>query len=328
MIASTVVYRDGVRLNVDVAPDDVAGIRKVVQSCGPGAFFAMTLHEPDEAEMAGVARILGLHRLAVEDSVHPVQRPKLETYGDVEFLVLKPLWYDPASRRIEGGQVAMFMGLDYVVVVRQGEGFELDSARHDHELHTHVLEQGPAALVHALADRVVDEYERVVSALQDEVDEVEAEVFSPQRIRVSRRIYALEGEVNTLRRAVQPLRGPMQRLADGEVKRVSPEAVPFFRDVADHLARVDDAADSLDNLLSSVYDANLSRIGVQQNDDMRRMAAWAGIAAVITVLAGIYGMNFSNMPELRWSFGYPAAILLMVGLSLLLYRRFKKSGWL
>jgi magnesium transporter len=142
------------------------------------------------------------------------------------------------------------------------------------------------------------------------------------------RIYQLNRELTTMRRAIEPLRAPMEQFAHAEISGVSEDAAPFFRDVADHQARVGDPVDALDNLLSSAFDANLSRIGVQQNDDMRRMSAWAAIAAVITVLAGIYGMNFVHMPELNWSFGYTGAILLMIGLSVVLYRRFKKSGWL
>jgi magnesium transporter len=191
-----------------------------------------------------------------------------------------------------------------------------------------VLKQGPAAVVHAVCDRVVDIYELVVSDLETDVDEVEASVFSPERPHVSKRIYELNRELTTLRRAVSPLRAPMQQFAQAEIRGVSADMAPFFRDVADHLARVSDAVDSLGNLLSSAFDANQSRIGVQQNDDMRRMSAWAAIFAVITVLAGIYGMNFVRMPELRWSFGYPLVLLVMAGLSVVLYRMFKKSGWL
>jgi len=328
MIANSAVYRDGDRLHVDVKPDDLKAIRDAVQSGQPGEFVSLGLHEPDKAEMARVAETFSLHRLAVEDSLHPVQRPKVEKYGDMVFLVLKILWYDKESDTVKGGQVALFMGPNYVVTVRQAEGFELGSVRHDLEEHADVLKQGPPAVVYAVCDRVVDVYEQVVSALEDGVDEVEASVFSPQRTHASKRIYELNRELTTLRRAVDPLRTPMQQFAQAEIKGVSADAAPFFRDVADHLARVSDAVDSLDNQLSSAFDANLSRIGVQQNDDMRRMAAWAGIAALITVFAGIYGMNFVNMPELKWSFGYPALLLVMVVLSVVLYRKFKKSGWL
>jgi magnesium transporter len=197
---------------------------------------SLGLHEPGEAEMARVAEIFGLHRLAVEDSLHPVQRPKLEKYGDMVFLVLKTLWYVKESDTIEGGQVALFMGPDYVVTVRQGARFELESVRRDLEEHADVLKQGPAAVVHAVCDRVVDVYELVVSDLGTDVDKVEASVFSPQRPHVSRRIYELNRELITLRRAVSPLRDPMQQFARAEISGVSADMAVFFRDVADHAA--------------------------------------------------------------------------------------------
>ena len=328
MIANSTVYRDGSRLDVDVKPDDLEGIRQAVQSGQPGDFVSVGLHEPDQAEMARVAEIFGLHRLAVEDSLHPVQRPKLEKYGDMVFLVLKTLWYVKKSDTVKGGQVALFMGPGYVVTVRQGAPFELESVRRHLEEHPDVLKQGPAAVVHAVCDRVVDLYELAVSDLETDVDQVQASVFSPERPHVSKRIYELNRELTTLRRAVSPLRAPMQQFAQAQIRGVSADMALYFRDVADHLARVSDAIDSVGNLLSSAFDANMSRIGVQQNDDMRRMSAWAAIFAVITVLAGIYGMNFARMPELRWSFGYPLVLLVMAGLSVVLYRMFKKSGWL
>ena len=328
MIANSAVYGDGRRLQVDVKPDDLEGIRKAAQSGKPGEFVSIGLHEPDEAEMARVAKMFGLHRLAVEDALHPVQRPKVEKYGDMVFLVLKTLWYVKESDTVESGQIALFMGPDYVVTVRQGAGFELESVRHRLEGHADVLEQGPAAVVYAVCDRIVDVYEEVVSDLEADVDEVEDSVFSQERTHNSRRISQLNRELELLRRAVNPLRDPMQQFAKAEIAGVSADAALFFRDVADHLARISDALDSLDNLLSTVFDANLSRIGVQQNDDMRRMSAWAGIFAVVTVLAGIYGMNFADMPELRWSFGYPLLLGVMIGLSVVLYWKFKKSGWL
>jgi magnesium transporter len=328
MIANTAVYRDGSRLHVDVKPDDLEGIRQAVQSGQPGDFVSVGLHEPDEAEMARVAEIFGLHRLAVEDALHPVQRPKLEKYGDMVFLVLKTLWYVKESDTVKGGQIALFMGLDYVVTVRQGAQFELENVRHDLEEHADVLKQGPAAVVYAVCDQVVDIYEDVVSELETDVDEVETSVFSGEQTHASKRIYELNRELTTMRRAFEPLQTPMQQFADAKIRGVSADAAAFFRDVADHLARVSDAVGALDNQLSSAFDANLSRIGVQQNDDMRRMSAWAAIFAVITVLAGIYGMNFANMPELGWSFGYPVLLLVMIGLSVVLYRKFKESGWL
>jgi magnesium transporter len=328
MIANTAVYRDGSRLRVDAKPDDLEGIREAARSGQPGGFASVGLHEPDEAEMARVAKIFGLHRLAVEDSLHPVQRPKLEKYGDMVFLVLKTLWYVKQSDRVEGGQIALFMGPDYVVVVRQGDQFELANVRHELEKHADVLKQGPCAVVYAISDRVVDVYEDIVSDLQADVDGVETSVFAGAQTHASKRIYELNQELTTMRRAFEPLQGPIEQFAHAEISGVSEDAAAFFRDVADHLARVGDAVGALDNQLSSAFDANLSRIGVQQNDDMRRMSAWAAIFAVITVLAGIYGMNFVNMPELRWSFGYPAVVFVMAALSIWLYRKFKKAGWL
>ncbi|HUO70002.1 MAG TPA: magnesium/cobalt transporter CorA [Solirubrobacteraceae bacterium] len=328
MIANSTVYGDGHSLHVDVKPDDLDGIRKVVHAGQPGEFVSVGLHEPDKAEMARVAKTFGLHRLAVEDSLHPVQRPKVETYGDIVFLVLKTLWYVKESDTIEGGQIALFMGHDYVITVRQGAGFELEGVRHDLEAQPDVLGQGPAAVVYAVCDRIVDIYERIVSALEDDGDKVEATVFSPKPADASRRIYELNRELGTLRRAIDPLRGPMEQFARAEIKGVSADVTPFFRDIADHLARVSDAVDSLGNMLSGAFDADQSRIGVQQNNDMRMMSAWAAIFAVITIFAGIYGMNFNNMPELKWSFGYPLLLLVMLVISVVLYRKFKKSGWL
>jgi len=328
MIANTAVYRDGSRLHVELKPDDLEGIRQAVRSGQPGDFVSVGLHEPDSAEMARVAGIFGLHRLAVEDSLHPVQRPKLEKYGDMVFLVLRALSHDKGSDTLQSGQIALFMGTDYVVTARQGPQFELESVRQHLEEHADVLKQGPAAVVYAVCDRIVDVYESVVSDLEADVDDVEDSVFSAERVHVSKRISELNRELTALRRAVRPLRAPMQQFAQAEIKGVDADTALFFRDVADHLARISDALDALDNQLSSTFDANLSRVGVQQNDDMRRMSAWAGIFAVVTVLAGIYGMNFSNMPELRWSFGYPLLLLVMIGLSLGLYRKFKRSGWL
>jgi magnesium transporter len=328
MIANSTVYGDGHSLHVDLKPDDLDGIRKVVQAGKPGEFVSVGLHEPDPAEMARVAKAFGLHRLAVEDSLHPVQRPKVEKYGNMVFLVLKTLWYVKESDTINGGQVALFMGPDYVITVRQGTGFELEGVRHDLEKQADVLGQGPAAVVYAVCDRIVDVYERIVAALEDDVDALEAAVFSPKPADASKRIYGLNRELGTLRRAVDPLRGPMEQFAHAEIKGVSADVAPFFRDVADHLARVSDGVNALGNMLSGAFDADQSRIGVQQNNDMRRMSAWAAIFAVITVFAGIYGMNFNNMPELKWSFGYPLLLLVMLVLSVLLYRKFKKSGWL
>jgi magnesium transporter len=244
------------------------------------------------------------------------------------FLVLKTLWYVDAHDAVETGEVNVFVGHNYVVSVRHGHGAELHSARLDLEERAGVLGHGPSAVVYAICDRVVDEYEAVVTSLTEDVDEVEESVFSPERTQDSQRIYVLKRELAEVRRAVTPLGEPLMRFVTGSVPLVSDEAVPFFRDVADHVARVRDTVESLDGLLSTAFDAHLARVSVQQNEDMRKISAWAAIAATGTVVAGIYGMNFTWMPELHWHFGYFYALGLMVVIASLLYRQFKKSGWL
>lgn len=326
-IAYSAVYRGGSKLDVDAAPGDLEAMLDKVKNGKAGDFVSIGLHEPDADFMRHVANVFGLHRLAVEDSLGHAERPKLEKYGDMVFLVLRTLSY-LEDDTLASGQVALFMGPDYVITVRQGPHFEMESVRHEIEKHVDVLEEGPAAIVYAISDRVVDVYEQVASHLDDDVDDVSDSVFASHATDASLRIHQLNGEVTTLRRAIRPLEEPIQQFAHGDVDGVSAKATPFFRDVADHLARVGDAAEAIDNRLSSAFDANMSQIGVQQNNDMRRMAAWAAIAAAITVLAGIYGMNFTNMPELDWQFGYAWGIFLMVAASVVLYRQFKKSGWL
>ena len=286
------------------------------------------LSRPPASELHTLAEEFGLHPLAVEDAMEAHQRPKLERYGESVFMVLKTLWYVDQQDAVETGEINLFIGRNYVVSVRHGAGTELHSARLNLEERANVLGHGPAAVVYAVCDRVVDEYEEVVGALEEDVDEVEVSVFSTDRTQDSQRIYVLKRELSEARRAVAPLRDPMKRFADGSVPTVSSEAAVFFRDVADHVIRVSETIESLDNLLSTAFDAHLAQISVQQNEDMRKISAWAAIAAIGTLVAGIYGMNFVNIPELHWHFGYYYALALMVGASLYLYRQFKKSGWL
>lgn len=325
MIVDSALYREGSRVPVQVRSHDLEGLRREAHE---GDFVWVGLHEPDQAEMQRVAELFDLHPLAVEDSVKAIQRPKLEHYDDMVFLVLKTLWYVDERDAVETGQVAMFTGPGYIVTVRQGEGVELASVRHDLEALAGVLGHGPAAVIHAVCDRVVDGYEQVAAELETDVDEVEASVFSDDRSQDSKRIYFLKRELAEVRRAVHPLRSPMDRFAAGFVPDVPEQARPFFRDVADHLARVAEIVESLDALLASALESHLARISVQQNEDMRRISAWVAIAAVGTLVAGIYGMNFEHMPELDWRHGYAWAIGLMVVSSLVLYRLFKRSGWL
>jgi magnesium transporter len=242
--------------------------------------------------------------------------------------VLKTLWYVDEEDAVETGEINLFVGRNYVVSVRHGEGTELHSARLDLENQTAVLGHGPSAVVYAICDRVVDDYETVATMLEEDVDEVETSVFSPSRTHDSQRIYVLKRELSEVRRAVNPLRDPMKRFATGTVPFVTQDAAPFFRDVTDHLTRVSESVETLDSLLSTAFDAHIAQISLQQNDDVRKISAWVAIAAVGTLIAGVYGMNFDNMPELRWRYGYFFALTLMLASAVVLYRWFKKSGWL
>ncbi|MGN6576726.1 MAG: magnesium/cobalt transporter CorA [Nocardioides sp.] len=326
MIVDSALYRGGVRVPLDCPKDDLAAVRASVQE--PGDFVWVGLHEPVEGELTSVADIFALHPLAVEDALHAHQRPKLERYDDGIFLVLKTLWYVDENDAVETGEINLFVGRDFVISVRHGEGTELHTARTDLEQQTAVLGHGPSAVLYAICDRVVDSYEEVGRALEIDVDEVEASVFSTERTHDSRRIYVLKRELAEMRRAVNPLKEPMKRFATGSVPTVTQESAPFFRDVADHLIRVSETIETLDALLSTAFDAHLARIQVEQNEDMRKISAWVAIAAAGTLVAGIYGMNFQDMPELGWELGYPFALGLMVVSGLVLYRLFKKSGWL
>ncbi len=326
VIVDSAVYRQGKRIVDDLPPSELGRVRKLATE--PGDFVWVGLHEPNEEELQTVEEEFGLHPLAVEDAFTAHQRPKLERYEHTLFLTLKSLWYVDENDAVETGEINMFVGDDFVITVRHGSGSELHSARRDLEAKTTVLTHGPSAVVYAVCDRVVDGYLSVMNALEEDVDEVETSVFSAQRTNDSARIYTLKREIAEARRAVLPLREPMRRFATGSVPGIDEASAPFFRDVLDHLNRVAETVDGLDQLLSTAFDAHLAQISVQQNADMRRISAGAAIVVVPTLIAGIYGMNFRHMPELGWTYGYPYALALMAGLVVLLWVWFKRSGWL
>jgi magnesium transporter len=326
MIVDSALYRDGVRVTVDCHKTELEKVRDA--ATGDHDFVWVGLHDPEAEELDRVAKAFSLHPLAVEDALKAHQRPKLERYDDGLFLALKTLWYVDEDDAVETGEINLFVGRSYVVTVRHGRGSELHSARLDLEDRTAVLGHGPSAVVYAVCDRVVDEYEAVASSLEEDVDQVETSVFSPDRTQDSQRIYVLKRELAEVRRAVNPLREPMKRFATGSVAFVTQESAPFFRDVTDHLVRVSESVETLDGLLSTAFDAHIAKISLQQNEDMRKISAWVAIAAIGTLVAGIYGMNFVNIPELHWHFGYYYALGLMVGAAAVLWVLFKRSGWL
>jgi len=326
VIVDNALYRNGIRVDCGTNVTDLAGVRS--RASGAQDFVWVGLHEPTPTEMHTVAELYDLHPLAVEDALTAHQRPKLERYADSLFLSLKTLWYVDEEDAVETGEINVFVGHDFVVTVRHGAGGSLHDARMELEGMQKVLAHGPSAVVYAVCDQVVDRYQDVAESLVEDVDEVEASVFNTQRTNDSERIYVLKRELAEMRRAVQPLRDPVNRFAAGAVRGIDSDAAPYFRDVADHLARVAEILDGLDSLLADAFQAHLAQISIQQNDDMRKISAAVGLVAAPTLVAGIYGMNFVHMPELHWAIGYPLSLALMAGSSLAIWIVARRSGWL
>ncbi|GAA0709076.1 magnesium/cobalt transporter CorA [Dactylosporangium roseum] len=298
------------------------------------AFVWIGLHEPAAGKMAEIAEVFGLHPLAVEDALSAEQRPKLERYEDVAFLVVRAARYvehtelTDTSEVVETGSVRIFVAEKFVVTVRHGSVGGLRAVRADLENDRALLAHGPWAVVHAICDRVVDVYLDIAAAFQRDLDVVEAQVLRREASATIGQIYQLKRELVEFRGAVLPLQRPLATILDGSTVRLTKEIRRYFRDVADHNTRVADRIAGFDDLLNSMLQARLAQVTVDQNNDMRKIASWAAIAAMQTAFAGIYGMNFKYMPELQWRYGYPGLLIVMLGTSALLYRYLRKSGWL
>ncbi|QYX77674.1 magnesium and cobalt transport protein CorA [Streptomyces akebiae] len=335
-VVDCAVYRDGARVSFERNLTPHEAIRQVRRD---GGFVWIGLHEPSEAEFSGIAAEFGLHPLAVEDAVHAHQRPKLERYDDTLFTVFKTIHYvehdelTATSEVVESGEVMCFTGRDFFITVRHGGQGSLRALRHRLQDDPELLGKGPSAVLHAIADHVVDGYVAVADAVQDDIDEVETEVFSPGRKGTPRgtdagRIYQLKREVMEFKRAVLPLVRPMQLLSERPMRLIDPDIQKYFRDVADHLARVQEQVVGFDELLNSILQANLAQASVAQNEDMRKITSWAAIIAVPTMVCGVYGMNFDYMPETHWKYGYPVVLGVTVALCLGIHRTLKRNGWL
>jgi magnesium transporter len=323
VIVDCAVYEDGRRQDGGLALEEAyqAGSK-------PGAFVWIGLKEPSPEEFDSIKREFDLHPLAVEDAIKAHQRPKLEVYDGMVFIVVKTARYVDPVEEVELGEVAIFLGEGYIITVRHGSASDLHPVRERLEKSQKLLRCGPGAVLHAIVDKVVDDYQPAVEGLLVDVEELESEVFSPVRTSPVERIYNLKREVLDFHRGTFPLLDPVDKLTRGDYELIHPEIREYFRDVSDHLNRVHDQLDSLRDVLTSVLEANLTQVGVRQNEDMRKISAWVAIAAVPTMIAGIYGMNFEHMPELRWTFGYPLVVVVMVAICSLLYWRFRKAGWL
>ncbi|MDJ0465435.1 magnesium and cobalt transport protein CorA [Streptomyces sp. H27-C3] len=335
-VVDCAVYRDGRRARGTEHLTPHEAMTRVREG---GGFAWIGLHEPTEAEFAGIAAEFGLHPLAVEDAVHAHQRPKLERYDDTLFTVFKTIHYvdhaelTATSEVVETGEVMCFTGQDFVITVRHGGQGSLRALRHRLQDDPELLAKGPSSVLHSIADHVVDGYIAVAAAMQDDIDEVEIDVFSAPdkggpRGSDAGRIYQLKREVLEFKRAVSPLLRPMQQLSERPMRLIDPNIQKYFRDVADHLARVHEEVIGFDELLNSILQANLAQATVAQNEDMRKITSWAAIIAVPTMICGVYGMNFEHMPELKWKYGYGLVLASIAVVCFGIHRTLKRNGWL
>jgi magnesium transporter len=323
VIVDCALYEGGRRQPGELRLDELAA------AChAKHAFAWIGLHEPDEEEFDAVRREFELPEFAVEDAIKAHQRPKLEVYDETVFVVCKTARYLEAIETVEFGEVQMFVGSDYVIVVRHGKASPLAPARRWLENHPELLRHGPAAVAYAVSDRIVDDYAPVIEGLDNDIREVELEVFGEHAENPVERIYKLTREVLELHRATAPMVPPLTQVVAGRYDFVPEELLEYYRDVQDHLLRVVEQVDTFRDLLKSVLEANLTRVSVRQNEDMRKISAWVAIAAVPTLVGGIYGMNFEHMPELSTAYGYPVVLALMTAACLTLYFFFRRIGWL
>jgi magnesium transporter len=326
VIVDRAIYRDGQRIEPTSLDELYEASRK-----GSGIAW-LGLHEPSKEEIVAIAGEFGLHELAVEDAIHAHQRPKLERYGDTLFLVLRTARYIDETETVEFGEIHVFAGPSFVVTIRHGQASELHRVRKELESRPQLLQRGPMSVVHAIVDRVVDDYVPVVAGIENDIDEIENQVFSGESGDVSRRIYQLSREVIDLRRATVPLPDVLGQLI-GEA--VEEEERRYLRDVQDHSIRVHERADSFHEVLRNILSVNLTletkalnEAGNRQNEEVKKISAWAAILFAPTLVGTIYGMNFDHMPELKWKLGYPMSLGLMVAVSLSLYVLFRRRRWI
>jgi magnesium transporter len=295
----------------------------------PGSGFTWVgLLDPKVDEMQDYQQKYSLHSLAVEDAVLGRQRPKIDVYPRHSFLILKTVMYDLTTSRIVLGDIGVFINEKLIVIVRHGDAIPMRSIRADLEKHPDRLKEGTTAVLHEVLDRLVDQYLDVAWNLQEDVERLEDMVFDDEIPAPSARLYTVKRELLEFRRAVDPLIEPLNRLASSEVPHIDPQFAPQFADVRDHLMKAIDDVNTMNDLMDAALHANLALIQVQQNVDMRKISAWVGIGAVPTMVAGIYGMNFENLPELQWKYGYYVVLGALAAVSAGLFRLFRKNNWL
>jgi magnesium transporter len=337
-LVDSAIYEEGRRV---VSPRSLGATFHSLRE-HPGGMAWIGLYRPDEHELTSVAEEFGLHELAVEDAIQAHQRPKLERYGDTLFVVLRAANYLDEPEELAFGELHVFMGPDFVITVRHSEAPDLRQVRRRLQDDPELLALGPEAVLYAILDAVVDGYAPVVAGLDKDIDEIETEVFlgDPQ---VSRRIYELSREVVEFQRATRPLRPVLNALSAGSAKYgVDVELQRYLRDVADHLTEVNERIDGFRAALRDILTVNatlvaqrqneemrvLSEASNQQNEEVKKISAWAAILFAPTLIGTVYGMNFDLMPELHWGLGYPFALGLMVMTSVTLYVVFRRRGWI
>ncbi|MCE7004556.1 magnesium and cobalt transport protein CorA [Kibdelosporangium philippinense] len=329
-VVDCAVYVNGARLPGRWSHGDaIAEVRKR----GEG-FVWIGLYKPQAEQLQDIAETYGLPEPAVEAAARAHQRPKLDRYDDSLFMVLKTVHYvahespDRANEIVETGEIMAFLGPDFIVTVRHGDHSGLRGLRRELEAMPQRLRFGPSVVLHAVADRVVDDYLDVSELFEHDIEEAESVVFGPRNPAGAEQMYLLKREVLELRRSTAPLSSPLRRLADGDLGLVPREVRSYFRDVDDHLAVVIDRVTRADELLNSLVNATLAKITLQQNNDMRKITAWAAVIAIPTMAVGVYGMNFTVMPELGWKYGYPIALGVIVLACLVVYRILRRNKWL
>lgn len=322
MIINNVVYREGERVR-DISLDETSDWLGRADS-----FVWLALRDPTPAELARLEPEFGLHELAVEDASHGHQRPKIEDYGGSLFVVMHLLELRPGGE-LHVGEVAVFVGHDFVVSIRSRSDMDLLGVRARAEREPQLLKHGSAFVLYALMDAVVDRYFPVIEALETELDEIEHHIFNRGAARANlERLYGLKQKTTVLRHAVLPLHEAVAKLIGGRVPAVCGKSQPYFRDVYDHLARINANIDAMRDTINTAIQVNLALVAVDQSEVAKRLAAWAAIFGVVTALVGIWGMNFAEMPETKWEYGYPLALGVIALATAVLYLRFKRIRWL
>jgi magnesium transporter len=327
-VIASVAYSEGRKVG-EVAVDDIS---EVVER--PDTFIWIGVFEPDELLLRKMQEEFGLHDLAIEDALSAHQRPKIERYEDSLFVVLRTAEIAPRKPtevcHVQYGEIHVFLGTNFILTVRHGYATSFTQVRTRVEATPHLLKLGPAFALYAIMDFIVDQYFPIIDALGEELETLEQRILSqPFSRETTTQIYKLKRDLIALKRVVSPvieMSGRLQRFEDGDLIPI--DTRPYFRDVYDHTLRINEMIDSVQDLLGTALEAHLSLLSVSQNEDMRRLAAWAAIFAMATAIAGIYGMNFEYMPELGWRLGYPFALALIAGACLWIYRIFKKAKWL